>query len=206
MIICKRPVHPDDHLQEAGPSGWSFAKGRSIRMIHYERPVHPDDHLQEAGPSIWSFAKGWSIRMIICKRSVHHQGVLEFLCHWLIVLLNFISTWVLMCSMTKFKEHSRGICYSVTHHDGVAHPLVSINRKLIKWQNWRGCPGQFLWQTNKQGGLIESDGKINSSIHSLTSTYIGGQGHGWWGDGQPRTLDQTFFHEQKKGGNINYFF
>ena len=21
MIICKRPVHPDDHLQEAGPSG-----------------------------------------------------------------------------------------------------------------------------------------------------------------------------------------
>ena len=25
MIICKRPVPPDDHLQEAGPSGWSFA-------------------------------------------------------------------------------------------------------------------------------------------------------------------------------------
>ena len=72
--------------------------------------------------------------MIICKRSVHHQGVLEFLCHWLIVLLNFISTWVLMYSKTKFKEQSRGICYSVTHHDGVAHPLVSINRKLIKWQ------------------------------------------------------------------------
>ena len=24
---------------------------------------------------------------------------------------------------------------------------------------------------------------------------------GWWGDGQARTLDQTFFHEQKKGGD-----
>ena len=162
MIICKRPVHPDDHLQKAGPSGWSFARGLSTTRVSLNS--------------------------------------------WLIVLLNFISTWVLMCSKTKFKEHSRGICYSVTHHDSVAHPLVSINRKLIKWQNWRGSPRQFLWQTNKQGGFIESDGKINSSIHSLTSTYIGGQGHGWWGDGQPRTLDQTFFHEQKKGGNINYFF
>ena len=25
MIICKRPASPVDHLQEAGPSGWSFA-------------------------------------------------------------------------------------------------------------------------------------------------------------------------------------
>ena len=30
MIVCKRPVYPDDHLQEAHP---------------------PDDHLQEASPS-----------------------------------------------------------------------------------------------------------------------------------------------------------
>ena len=29
MIICKWPVPPDDHLQIAGPSGWSFARGRS---------------------------------------------------------------------------------------------------------------------------------------------------------------------------------
>ena len=28
MIICKRPAHPDDHLQKTDPSGWSFAKGR----------------------------------------------------------------------------------------------------------------------------------------------------------------------------------
>ena len=25
MIICKRPVPPDDHLQEAAPYGWSSA-------------------------------------------------------------------------------------------------------------------------------------------------------------------------------------
>jgi len=32
--------------------------------------------------------------------------------------------------------------------------------------------------------------------YNLTSTHDSG----WWGDGQARTLDQTFFHEQKKGG------
>ena len=51
MIICKKPVHPDDHLQKAGPSGWSFARGRSIQMIICKRPVHPDDYLQKACPS-----------------------------------------------------------------------------------------------------------------------------------------------------------
>ena len=68
MIICKRPVHLDDHLQEACPSGWSFARGRRIQMIICKRPVHQDDYLQEAGQFRWSFAKGRSIRMIICKR------------------------------------------------------------------------------------------------------------------------------------------
>ena len=33
MIICKRTVPPDDHLQKAVPSRWSFARGRSIQMI-----------------------------------------------------------------------------------------------------------------------------------------------------------------------------
>ena len=32
-IICKRTVPPDDHLQKAVPSRWSFARGRSIQMI-----------------------------------------------------------------------------------------------------------------------------------------------------------------------------
>ena len=44
MIICvlKRILHKkeatfiqqqDDHLQEVAPSGWSFARGRSLRMV-----------------------------------------------------------------------------------------------------------------------------------------------------------------------------
>ena len=28
MIICKRPVPPDDYLERASPSEWSFARGR----------------------------------------------------------------------------------------------------------------------------------------------------------------------------------
>ena len=56
IIIYKRSFYPvdhlqytDDHFQEAGPSGWSFAKGWSIMMIICKRPVHLDDH--KAGPS-----------------------------------------------------------------------------------------------------------------------------------------------------------
>ena len=33
MIIRKRLVHPDAYLQEAGPSRWSLARGRSIQII-----------------------------------------------------------------------------------------------------------------------------------------------------------------------------
>ena len=51
MIICKRLVPPDNHLQEGGPSRWSFARGRSLWMIICRRSIPPDDHLQEAGPS-----------------------------------------------------------------------------------------------------------------------------------------------------------
>ena len=45
IIICKRPVYPDDLLEETTPSWWSFTKGQSILMIICKRPVHPDDHL-----------------------------------------------------------------------------------------------------------------------------------------------------------------
>ena len=78
----------DDHLQEACPSGWSFARVWPLKMIICKRPVPPDhdlqeagplrmiiykssappdDHLQEVGSSGWPFAKGLSLRMIICK-------------------------------------------------------------------------------------------------------------------------------------------
>ena len=33
MIICKWPDPPDDHLQEAGSSGWSIARGRILQTI-----------------------------------------------------------------------------------------------------------------------------------------------------------------------------
>ena len=33
MIICKWLYPPHDHLQKAGSSGWSFARGRILRMI-----------------------------------------------------------------------------------------------------------------------------------------------------------------------------
>ena len=36
----------DDHLQATSPSGWSFARGRSLRMIICKRPVPLNDHLQ----------------------------------------------------------------------------------------------------------------------------------------------------------------
>ena len=60
----------DDHLQEASPSGWSFARGRSLGMNICKRPASPDDHLQEASPSRWSFPIGWTLWIIICKRPV----------------------------------------------------------------------------------------------------------------------------------------
>ena len=51
MIICKSLVPPDDHLQDAGLSGWSFARGQSLWIIICKRLAPLDDHLQEAGPS-----------------------------------------------------------------------------------------------------------------------------------------------------------
>ena len=54
-------VDQDDHLQEASPSGRSFAGGQSLWMILCKRRVHSDDHLQEAGPFELSFARGSSL-------------------------------------------------------------------------------------------------------------------------------------------------
>ena len=91
MIICKRSVPSDDHLQEArssewsfargqiiwkiicktaGPSRWSFARGWILWMISCMRPGPPDDHLREAGPPRWLFERGRICVMIICKRPV----------------------------------------------------------------------------------------------------------------------------------------
>jgi len=50
-----KTVPPNDHLQKAGTSGWSFANGQPLQMIICKRPVPSDDHLQEAGLFRWSF-------------------------------------------------------------------------------------------------------------------------------------------------------
>ena len=68
MIIFKRLVPPEDHLQETRSSGWSFARGWILRIIICKRPDLPDDHLQKAGSSGWLFARGRILGMIICKR------------------------------------------------------------------------------------------------------------------------------------------
>ena len=34
MVIWKRPAPPDNYLQEAGPSGLSFARGQPFGMIN----------------------------------------------------------------------------------------------------------------------------------------------------------------------------
>ena len=72
MIICKRLSPPNDHLQEAGLSGSSFARGRPLRMTICKRPVPPDNHLQGPGHYGWPLARGWSLRIIICKRPAPH--------------------------------------------------------------------------------------------------------------------------------------
>ena len=77
MIIYKRLANPDDHLQKVGPSGWSFAKGQSIRMIICKRPAHLDGHLQKAGLLGWSFAKGRPIWIVIFKRPAHQDDCLQ---------------------------------------------------------------------------------------------------------------------------------
>ena len=104
MIICKRPVQPDDHLQEASPSRWSFAWGRSIQMFICKRLVDPDNHLQEAGQFRWSFARGRSIRMMICKRPVHPDDHLQetgpslvVVCRWLLFFVGRCLSLVVVC-------------------------------------------------------------------------------------------------------------
>ena len=62
MIICKRLNPPDDHLQEAWSSEWSFASGRILQMITCKRLDPPDNHMQEIG-----FAGCWMLERICCK-------------------------------------------------------------------------------------------------------------------------------------------
>ena len=122
MIFCKRPVNPDDHLQdlvqpddhlqEASPSRWSFARGRSLQMIICKRPANSDDHLQEAILSGWSFARGWSIQMIICSCPL---AFVVGLFHLLFVPACCWSLFVVCCvSLFVFYQYVIICCLSVS--------------------------------------------------------------------------------------------
>ena len=91
MIIFKRPDPLDDHLQDAGSSRWSFARGWILL----------DDHLQEARSSRWSFASRWILRMIICKRGA--RGVRVGGCYRtkinFLMFPKWISMWIQYKSM-----------------------------------------------------------------------------------------------------------
>ena len=81
--LSSKGTHPDDHMQKASQSRWSFAKGQPIQMIickrrpiwmiNCKRPVDLDDHLLKASSPRWSFAIGWPIWMIIYKRQEQQQ-------------------------------------------------------------------------------------------------------------------------------------
>ena len=76
MIISKRPVPLDHHLQEADHSRWPSARGRSLQIIICKRPALPDDHLQEASPSGSSFARCRPLILTTTKRAwkMHFWG------------------------------------------------------------------------------------------------------------------------------------
>ena len=58
MIIYMRSAPQDDHLQEAGPSGWLFARGRPIRMIICKKPNPLDEQQQQPGWQGWPGVTG----------------------------------------------------------------------------------------------------------------------------------------------------
>merc|ERR1711952_295171 len=100
MIICKRPVHRDDYLQEAGPSGWSFARGRSIRMIFCKRPVNSDYVYH------WSvFVVGNCLSVIGCRLSlvvVCRCLSLVVVCRWSLFVAGRCLSLVVVCRWSLF--------------------------------------------------------------------------------------------------------
>ena len=109
MIICKRPLPKDDHLQEARSSGWSFASGQILWMIICKWPVPPNDHLQVAGSSGWLFARGPVLWTIICKwpdpQDDHLQEARS--CEWSFAFA-FASIWPKKPLLTTGKMRKKG--------------------------------------------------------------------------------------------------
>jgi len=80
-----------------------------------------------------------------------------------------------------------------TFHNGEDQPWVSTIRPRL---NCLEQDDPELVRTIKSIYLVPP---TSTSKYNLSSTQQV-ENTGWWGDGQARTLDQTYFHEQKKGG------
>jgi len=80
-----------------------------------------------------------------------------------------------------------------TFHNGEDQPWVSTIRPRL---NCLEQDNPELVRTIKSIYLVPP---TSTSKYNLSSTQQV-ENTGWWGDGQARTLDQTYFHEQKKGG------
>ena len=210
MTIGKRPVPPNIHLHEAGPSRWSFARGWSFQMIICERPVPPGDHLQEVGRSGRSFARDRSIRMtiwrgrslwmIMCNRPVHPNDYLHEAVHlndlsrvWSLQMIicngpvpsrwSFATTTI---TNNNIKNRDDILCLLVKkndcHEKSGGHPINVIQSFRRRFQN--------IWRERQKGRKSRSKEREDNSIQCQWQ----GQGdrQGW-----PGVTGQK---EEDKGG------
>ena len=205
MTIGKRPVPPNIHLHEAGPSRWSFARGWSFQMIICERPVPPGDHLQEVGRSGRSFARDRSIRMtiwrgrslwmIMCNRLVHPNDYLHEAVHlndlsrvWSLQMIvcngPVPSRWSFATTTTtitnnNIKNRDDILCLLVKkndcHETSGGHPINVIQSFRRRFQN--------IWRERQKGRKSRSKEREDNSIQCQ---WRGGGGSPGWQAGVTR--------------------
>lgn len=113
------------------------------------------------------------------------------------------------------EEHQHMTVFEYVYEDG-GGKVAKTNLTHITWEDtvtetFHGDDHPFTLTIRPRLNCMEQDDpelvEVIKSLYlnpppsgakyNLTST---NDASGWWGDGQARTLDQTFFHEQKKGG------
>ena len=100
-------------LHEADPSGWSFAKGRSLQMIIWRRPAPPDDYLREAGPTRWSFPRCRPL----CRLSLFVVVCSYLLLFVVCLCLSFVVVchlpFVVACRLSLVVGHCFFVCFFI---------------------------------------------------------------------------------------------
>ena len=76
MIICKRPVPPDDHLQEAGPSFWQPRKGHEKCIFEILHNVFWVSKNQISMKKIKIFTIAYGLRGIEWKKGLEWDLIL----------------------------------------------------------------------------------------------------------------------------------